>query len=463
MEAVGLALRGSGFLLGRHAIISAVGFVVSLVLAWLLSPGDFGIFAVTLPPVTAAALLAELGLPAALIRYAGGNLRGIASRIWRFQALAGAAGFGLIAAFSGAWCRYYGFPPGMERILLVHSLVLFVLPLRCVGVALLEKELRYGRIAALETAEFVFSQCVVVGLAWGGGGAWALVAGAVVRAAVGALVAPAMAGWHPGKAAGWRVIRPMLAFGVPLQANHFVNFARDAVVPLVVARVAGVESAGIIRWATSVANYPALVLLNAGRTFYPLYARMRGSGAKLGRAFEGTVSLAAWGMGLASVPLFGLAEPLVRLAFPGKWLPAVPLFYLFVPINLAMALTVPATHMLNAMGRPGIRLAFATAGGVLLWAGTVLTVSTYGTQGYAVSNLALNGLELGMLAVVARHLKGMRLPWRNLAAATACAGGLLAVSALLSPLEWPGLAAAGVAGTAAYLVLAANPFRKVWS
>ena len=463
MPLLSRALKGSAFLLGRHAVISAVGFWVSLLLAWLLSPGDFGLFAVTMPPVTAMALLSELGLPAALIRYEGGNLRGVASRVWRFQSLAGACGLGLIIAFSGSWSRYYGFAPGTERILLLHALILVVLPLRGVGVALLERELGYARIAALETAEFVVSQCVVVVLAWSGGGAWALVAGPVVRAAVGALAAPAMAGWRPGRAPGWRALKPMLAFGAPLQANHFANFARDAVVPLVVARVAGVESAGIIRWATSVANYPAMVLLNAGRTFYPLYARMRRSGAGLRRSFEGTVSLAVWGMGLASVPLFGLGEPLVRLAFPARWLPAVPLFALFVPVNLAMALIVPATHMLNALGKPGIRLAFATAGGVLLWTGTVLTVSDWGATGFAVSNLAMNGLELGMLVVMARRLGGVRLPWRNLAAATACAGGLLAVSALLSPLEWPGLAVAGVAGTVAYIVLAANPFRKMRS
>jgi len=92
-----------------------------------------------------------------------------------------------------------------------------------------------------------------------------------------------------------------------------------------------------------------------------------------------------------------------------------------------------------------------------LWAGTLLTARTFGGVGFAASNLAMNVAETGLALSLLRHLPGTTLPARPLAAAVVCGAGLLAIVGPGEALTWAGLTGWGLAGTAAYAVLAGRP------
>ena len=451
-------VRGSSFLVARHAAVSAVNFGSTLALAWFLTPGDWGAFAVADPFVIACTLIMDLGLTAALVRVPAARLEGLAARIVRLQVLLGAAAAALLWAVAARWQGWYGLAPGQEWILRLDALALLLLPLRQVAVARLERDLAFPRIAALETAEALGAQAVVVTLAWRGAGPFALVAGPLLRAVVGAVVAPVLAGWRwwaappPGRVS----LRPLLRFGLVLRANNFVTFGRDAVIPFAVGTVAGPAAAGYIRWAAAVANYPALLFLNVSRVFYPLFVRLKARTAVLRPAVEGALHASVWFSSLLSVPLFGLADPLVRLVFKERWWPAIPLFDVLVPINVLLAAIVTAGACFDARGRPGVRLGFAVAGGAVLWGGTLLALRPFGILGFGYANLAMNLVELGLVGALARSLPGLALPWRPALAAAVTGLTLRATVNALPAVAggWPGVLALAAVGGAAFLLLA---------
>jgi len=454
-----MAARGGAALLTRHALVTAVNFGATLALGWLLLPADFGVFALTLPPVTVLALLLDLGLGAALVRTPAARFPAAANAVFWWECGGAGAGAILLVLAAPVWRSLYpALPLGAERVLQLHALMLLGVPARTVAVARLERALDFPAVARLEVAEALAGQAAVLLCAWGGAGALALAAGPVARAVVGALGGPWLARWRPGAPRFDRpALAPLFAFGAPLQAGHLVTFGRDAALPLVVGAVAGQEAVGFVRWATSLANYPALLLLNVGRILFPLFSRVAHQRRALARAVQGALNISAWTMGLISVPLFALAAPLIRLAFPARWAPAVPLFAWLVPINLFLACLVPAAACWNALGRPGIRLAWAAGAGLVLWAGTLLTARTFGGVGFAASNLAMNVAETGLALSLLRHLPGTTLPARPLAAAVVCGAGLLAIVGPGEALTWAGLTGWGLAGTAAYAVLAGRP------
>jgi len=452
------ALASGRALLARHVLVSGVNFAATIILAWLLTPSQYGIFALTLPPVTAAVLLLDLGLSAALVRETDARMARTARAIFWFEAAAGAVFAVAIQFLAPLWRRAYGLEPGLENVLRLHAFALLALPFRNVAVAHLERAMAFRRVAGLEVAEALSAQAIVLGLAFAGAGPYALAAGPVVRAVIGAVVAPVLAGFSPGAPRlDWSAVRGRLSFGIPFQANAFVNFGRDAALPLVVGAVAGEAAVGYVNWATSVANYPGLLLLNVSRLFYPLFVRARRARASMRPAVETAIAVSVWGVGALCVPLLGLADPLVRLIFAERWFPAIPLFYFLVPINVFLALLVPATAYLNSAGLPHVRLAYALAGGVVLWAGALGTVRKWGMLGYVASNVAMNLVESAMLREVARRLGGLALPWRSLAAAAACALLLLAGVRAAGVEGWAAVIGWGIVGAGAYLLAAGFP------
>jgi len=358
------------------------------------------------------------------------------------------------------WTSWYSLSGESKRLLLLHSLVLLGLPARNVSVAQMEKNLLYQRVAMLEVIEALIAQCLVVILAWRGFGPFALLASPMVRAYGGGVLGPILAGWRPRMVLPrFASLRGLFSFGVVYQSNHLVNFARDAVVPLVVGSVAGVAAAGYVSWATMVANYPAQILFNVGRMFYPFFVRAAGNKKRVLAAVRGVTGLTVWAAGLLSVPLFGLSDSLIRVLFSARWFPAIPLFYFFVPINLVLAMLVPAAAYFNSIGRPGIRLKFAILGGVVLWVGTLLSVKTFGMLGFAASNVLMNLVELGLVVLMAGYVGKFGVPIRPLAAAVILGPSLLAVEKLMGPFGWGGLLAAGSAAVLLYVAVAGRPWR----
>ncbi len=458
----GRAAASGGWLIARHALVSGVNLGATVLLAAWLGPTEVGAFGLTLPWVGAAFLLLDLGTAAALVREPGSRLVRSAGAVFWAQTGVGLlllAPFGALATF---WAESYALPVGAESVLLMHALALIALPGRHVAVALLERSLRFREVARIEAAEAVVGQGLAVWMAWRGHGALALAAAPVARAVTGAVLGWGSTRFAPGPPRlDLPVLRRLLAFGVPLQSAAAVNLVRAASIQVVVGSFAGSAAVGCIYWATSIANYPALLLMTVSRMFYPWFTRVGKNRIALGGAVSTAMALSVWGAGLCAVPLSALGEPLVRLAGWSHWAEAAPLFAWFAPVNVFLALIVPAMAWAAAAGRPGLRLGWAAAAGVVLWAGAWLLVPRWGMFGWAAANLAMNLVEIGLVAAAAGALRRTLVPWRTIGAAALCGVVLYAAAGRFPDLHWPGLIGLTAAGMAGFVVLAGLPkFRE---
>ncbi len=456
-----LAVTSGGWLFARHALVSGVNLGATLLLAVWLGPAEVGAFGLTLPWVGAAMLVLDLGTAAALVREPDSRVARSAGAVFWAQSVAGILLFAPFVLAAGVWARAYALPAGAAAVLIVHALALAVLPARNVCMSLLERSLRFREVARIEAAEAVLGQGLAVWLAWRGYGALALVAAPVARGAAGALLGWTATRFRPGAPRlDLPVLRRLLAFGVPLQSSAAVGLVRAASIQFVVGPLLGPAAVGCIYWATSIANYPALLLLTVSRMFYPWFVRAGRNRVALGSAVATSIGLSVWSAALVSVPLAALGEPLVRLSGWTRWSDAVPLFVWFAPVNVFLALLVPAASWAAAAGRPGLRLGWTAVSGAVLWALAWRLVPVWGVFGWAAANLAMNLVEFGLVVNAARALRRSLVPWRAIGAA-AIAGALLYAVANRAPvfpvLSWGRLIGLAVAGMAGFVVLAGWP------
>jgi lipopolysaccharide exporter len=139
-------------------VVRTLGFqlltaVVTILLARLLTPADYGLFAIALSIQLIGMSIAELGLPAALVRMSERPSDDLLAATIGFllTLTVGAVGLIMLAAF--VVVPSLG---GTSRVMQVIAITLLALPLyavRAVPMAMMDRGMHFGRVAAVEAAD----------------------------------------------------------------------------------------------------------------------------------------------------------------------------------------------------------------------------------------------------------------------------------------------------------------------
>jgi len=393
------AAGGAALLGARGALIYAFGTVANIALARLLDPRDFGIFALGMVIVVAGTLLAEGGFGGALIK------RREAPRPSELEAVA-ALQLGATTLFA-AILAVAAVPLGTEaELIAVMALSLPITILRAPSMVVLERRLEYRVIATADLVEAgVFYTAAIVAVS-AGLGVWGLALAVVLRAAAGAatlLLAGPVGLVRPRWS--WREVRPLLGFGVKLQAGSLVGVAREQLLNVGVGAVAGLGTLGVWALAWRVMQVPALIFLTVGRVGFPAMSRLLGADADPRPVLERQVAAVNAIIAVTVVALAGFA-PALPAIIGDEWhdVPAV-LLWSAVSAILASGVVVSAAGFLLAAGLPGL-IVIATAVSGVVWLGVALPL---------VDSLGAPAVAIGW---VVSGIVNAILLWRPVAART---------------------------------------------
>jgi O-antigen/teichoic acid export membrane protein len=452
----------------RYSVL-LLRFLMLVVLARLLTPREYGVFASAAAIIAAGTVIADLGVKQYLITDATPGLAG------RRAAL----GLGMIAAILVALATDGLVPllvssaPAdavLRLCVLILSATFLILPLNSVATAVLMRELRFGALyLSGMVGTFVLAVTGIFLAAHGFGAlslAWAGVAEALAGTAMlCALVPPPLPG-----IAGWR---GLLEFGrtwIPAQGAPRVG---ETVSRLIVSGVLGFGALGVLSRAQGVVQLFDRALTDAVKpVILPALSERRRAGYELASVFRRQViclAAVAW-------PFFGvmallLAKPLVQLLLGSQWLAAVPAVRLLALGGLFLPLSTGALTYFTAVGAVGrwvpIAWGVQAARLVLVFAGALVSLPA------ACAGLAAS---VALEALLAERLLRARLGYRggdllrdlahNIAPTAAClAGATVAVLALRAHAAGPAvlLSVAVLAGGLPWLALvlgSRHPLRR---
>lgn len=401
------AKRGVVFLGVRAVAVQAIAFFGNVALARLLTAREFGVFGVLQFVLTLFTLLGDVGLGAALIQRGGTPTREQLSSVFWVQLSFGLVVVGVVFMLAPWVVGFWPDLPGETADLLRVLSVSFVLTLaRSVPSVLLERQLSFGKLAVLEFLLTAVYYVAATTFAWLGYGARSLIWAVVVQALLGVLVAYAFYPWLPSLTLKWREVKPIVSYGVAYQSKNLVGFANSAIVPLLGGRLLGTAAVGYITWAQSAAYQPLRIVQLLSRVNFPLLSRLQDDPGEYRRIVERGLMLS----GLAALAFvavcFGLGEHLVRLIYGPRWLPALPVFYVFVACVGVGFIAPMVTSALEAVGKARLTATLSAAwmvlnwvavGAAMVWKQTTLTF----VLAYSIHVFAGN---LGLLWVLRREM-----------------------------------------------------------
>lgn len=339
----------------RSVWVAIVTFVLFAVLARLLAPADFGVFALASILVQIATIVASAGFGNAIVREPAYSETFVNTVFWCVLGMSILAAALLIGA-----APFYARLVGAEGTVPVIQWLAFLLPLTTlttVPSALLTRNFQHKSLAIQSIASSLSGGIVAVAMALQGWGVWSLVGQAFVGGIVGMAMIWRMSPWRPALKFDARLVRGLLVFSSSIMATQILWMLLVRVQEIFISRWHGPDAVGHYRIAWRLIELISQSLLSPiGSVALVTFSHVQDQRERFQAIYARMVGIA----GLATFPALlgiGAVSPiLLPLLFGGKWAAAIPVSEVLVLMCVPFVLNFFTGPALTSVNRPRANL-----------------------------------------------------------------------------------------------------------
>ena len=352
--------RSVFWIVWSKGIGQVVSFVTVLLVARILSPGDYGLMALAGVWTGVVTLLSELGIGAAIIQFRDVDESELNACFWLTMAAA-TAGYALLYAAAPAIAAWFA-APLLTDVLRVVGLTLPLMAGRVVPDSLLRKRLAFDRLSQADVAAVALNVPIVLGLALAGAGVWALVAGTLTMTLVPGVWVFWYARWRPGVRVRGARLPEMLRYSLATLGSRLSWAAYQQADTLVLGKVSGDVAVGYYSMARHLAALPvSKVSTLVNQLAAPVMAELQESVAELRRSFLRAVRLVVAVVLPLCVGVMLVGSDGVRVVLTDKWADAIVPLQILSAYSILSSVAVLCVPALMARYRTGFLLRYTTA------------------------------------------------------------------------------------------------------
>lgn len=358
-----------------------VAIASTMILARLLTPAQVGVFSLCAAFTAVAGILRDFGISEYLIQEK--NLTKDKIRAALMLAIIIAWSVACLILVSRHTISDYYSEPGVAEVLGVIALNFLLLPFASPAFALLNREMDFRKVYAVQTISTVCNAISSVFLAYNGYGfmslAWGNFIGIVCQNIILVIIRPRDSLILPGL----KEARSVLAYGTVFVSSRVIETLSRNVHEYIIAAQMGFTSVGLFSRAMGLiellyTNFTSAIL----RVTTPVFANdHRQSGNLAERFATGTAMLTvvAW-------PFYGfiifMAEDVIRVLFGTQWTQAAPIASVLALSIMPNYLTVLGPSLLAATGHVKVRLK------ITLWYAPVHIMVMFGASKFGIIAIA---------------------------------------------------------------------------
>jgi O-antigen/teichoic acid export membrane protein len=315
-----------------------VTFLVSIVLARLLLPKDFGLVGMSMAFIAILSLLVDGGFSKALIQAKTVDAVSFDS-VFYFNLVVGLLLMFLLYFLAPSIGSFYE-NEVVADLVRWFSLLVPIKALSVVHNAIFTRELRFKELGIRSFVAGAGGGIVGVVMALLGYGVYALVGQTLAGGILGVLVLWWAADWRPGRRFSLARLREISGFGRFVFAAHLLSRSISEIYALSIGKFFSPATLGFFTRAQSLSQL--MVKYTSGvvmKVYLPVFSKLQDEQEKFKALFFKVTGLTAWAIFLLSGVLILSAELLIVTLFGEKWLPSVRVFQILMfsffnyPIN----------------------------------------------------------------------------------------------------------------------------------
>lgn len=342
-----------------------ITFGVSIVLARLLLPEEFGLIGMIGIFMGIGGALIGSGLSASLIRTSDPDQADY-STVFVFNLVGSILIYGIMYAAAPFIADFFQ-QPILVKITRLYTLSFIINAFTAVQVTRLHKHLDFKTETKSSLTSTVVSAIVGISMAYSGFGVMSLVWMALAGAVVNTVMLWVQSGWQPSLIFDRQKFRYHFGFGSRMMFSGILDILFTNAYTLIIGKFYSAAQLGYYNRADSMKQLPVSTFSGIlGKVTYPLFAKIKNDDVRLKSVYKQIMKMVVFIIAPILVLLGVLAEPLFRFLFTDKWLPAVPYFQILCVAGVLYPLHAYNLNILSVKGRSDLFLRLEVIKKVLL-------------------------------------------------------------------------------------------------
>lgn len=332
-----------------------IGFGVSVILARLLLPAEFGLIGMIGIFMGISSALISSGLGASLIRTENPTQADY-STVFVFNLVGSILLYGIMFIAAPFIADFFK-QPLLTSVTRWYCFIFVINAFSAVQVTRLHKHLDFKTETKASLVSTLASAITGVVLAYNGFGVMSLVWMAIAGALVNNVMLWSQSSWTPSLIFDRQKFRYHFGFGSRMMVSGILDIVFTNAYVLIIGKFFSATQLGYYNRADSMKQLPVSTfsgILN--KVTYPLFAEIKNDDVRLKSVYKQIMKMVIFIIAPVLVLMAALAEPLFRLLFTEKWLPAVPYFQILCIAGILYPLHAYNLNILSVKGRSDLFL-----------------------------------------------------------------------------------------------------------
>lgn len=350
-----------------------ITFLVTLVLARLLTPQDFGLIGMLTIFIQVSQSLINGGFNQALIQKKNTDEEDYSSVFYINLTVSGV--LYLILFFSAPLIASFYEQPALVNLTRVLTIVFIINAFSLVQETRLTKNMQFKKLMLINLPSTILGGVVSIVMAVLGYGVWSIVALQVVTRIVYGIQIWLYSKWKPLLVFSKKKAAGLFAFGSNLMITNVIDTIYQNIYLVVIGKFFPLNSVGYYQNADNFVRYPTRTFsLALNKVAFPVFSSIQDDDRKLKEGYKKIIQQLLFWLCPAFVLAGVLAEPLFSFVFTEKWLPAVPYFRWLCIVGVLFPVNMYNLNILNVKGRSDLYLRIGIIKKVIITLGVILSI-----------------------------------------------------------------------------------------
>ena len=327
-----------------------VSFVVSIILARLLTPESYGIVSLLLVFMQVLQIFVDSGFPKALLQKKDADQLDF-STVFYYNVVMGLLLYGLMFFAAPLIARFYQ-KEYLTPYIRVMSLTLIIGSVKSVQHVIVAKRMIFRKFFGATLTGTVVSAVIGILMAYRGFGAWAIIAQKLSNQLIDTFFLWFVLRWKPSPAFSFQRLKPLFRYGSRLVGSSLLSSLGSDLNNLVIGRFySTAELAYYDKGRSLPYRLVEVFQYSAQSVLFPVLADVQDDRLRLRVILQRSVKTSAYCVFPCMMGLGVCATPLITLVYADKWGEMIPYFQVWCFINAFFLLHNANLQVVQAVGR----------------------------------------------------------------------------------------------------------------
>ncbi|WP_025321615.1 MOP flippase family protein [Deferrisoma camini] len=397
--------KGAAWTAASRWLSQATQVVVSVIVARLLSPEDYGLMGMSAAFTGFVVLFANLGMGPALVHADELDEPLVHTAVW---STLGVAAVLYVLSFAAApMIGAFFNEPRVVPVIRVAALAFLVGPAAGVLSAVLTHDMRFRALGCVDLAGAWAGQMAALIAAWQGFGVWSLVAASLTQQCVRLGLLLRITRYRPRLWFDRLRFKALFSYGSNILGSNILGFFGRNADNLLIGRYLGAQALGYYDLAYQIMMRPIVYLSGTvTRPLFPALSKLKHDKKKAAETYMQVIGFLALLTTPVMLGVASVAPEFVHVVLGEKWGPAVPLIQILAVVGALQCVGTTVGDIYQSQGRTDLMFKlylFGTPMVVLVfWVGV-----RWGVLGVALTYAAWCFAYAGLSHAIANHVIGL--------------------------------------------------------